>query len=219
MPIRELVLSFNPPAPANVIAAGRSLKYRDFLTVALVIDAPDLFPDNWIYIHDPSVRLGRVQNFKNWSPAMVPDPRFTCLGLEYFVNEGDDLWSMPDADLIELGKREIAQVGLVDPSKVTDGRVVRMKKAYPVYDDEYTDHVAVVRRFLETEVPNLQLIGRNGMHKYNNQDHAMMTGMLAARNIMGGHFDVWKVNSDAEYHEAGEVQDAARALPKPLKPS
>jgi protoporphyrinogen oxidase len=217
MPVRELVNSFEPPAPANVVAAANSLKYRDFLTVALVIDAPDLFPDNWIYIHDPSVRLGRVQNFKNWSPAMVPDPKFTCLGLEYFVNEGDDLWSMSDADLVELGKREIGQVGLVDPSKVIDGCAVRMKKAYPVYDDEYASHVSVVRDFIETEVPNLQLIGRNGMHKYNNQDHAMMTGMLAARNIMGGDFDVWKVNSDAEYHEAGEVQDSARELPKPLK--
>src|SRR6185369_10097491 len=161
MPVRELVQSFDPPAPAHVVAAANSLKYRDFLTVALVIDAPDLFPDNWIYIHDPSVRLGRVQNFKNWSPAMVPDPKFTCLGLEYFVNEGDDLWSMSDADLVELGKREIGQVGLVDPSRVTDGCAVRMKKAYPVYDDEYANHVAIVRHFIENEVPNLQLIGRN----------------------------------------------------------
>jgi len=217
MPVRELVQSFDPPAPSNVIVAGKSLKYRDFLTVALIIDDPDLFPDNWIYVHDPSVRLGRVQNFKNWSPSMVPDQRFSCLGLEYFVNEGDEIWSLPDQDLIELAKREIGQVGLIDPGKVTDGRVVRNKKAYPVYDDEYADHVAVVRKFIETEVPNLQLIGRNGMHKYNNQDHAMMTGLLAARNIMGGHFDVWKVNSDAEYQEVGEVQDSARAIPKPLK--
>ena len=216
MPIRELVRSFEPAAPPEVIAAGDALKYRDFLTVALVVEAADLFPDNWIYIHDPDVRLGRIQNFKNWSPSMVPDPKFTCLGLEYFVNEGDDLWSMPDAELVELGKREVGAVGLVDSAQVVDGCVVRMKKAYPVYDDVYSEHVATIRRFLEEEVPNLQLIGRNGMHKYNNQDHAMMTGLLAARNIMGGHFDVWQVNSDAEYHEAGEVRDSARELPKSL---
>ncbi|MGH9443987.1 MAG: NAD(P)/FAD-dependent oxidoreductase [Thermoanaerobaculia bacterium] len=214
MPIRELVACMDPPAPPEVVRAADQLKYRDFLTVALIIDSPDLFPDNWIYIHDPSVSLGRVQNFKNWSPSMVPDAKFSCLGLEYFVSEGDDLWSMPDAELVDLGKREISQVGLVDAAKVRDGCVVRMKKAYPVYDDEYADHVEIVRGFLEREMPNLQLIGRNGMHKYNNQDHAMMTGLLAARNILGEHFDVWKVNSDAEYHEEGEVQDSARALPQ-----
>ncbi len=217
MPIRELVASFDPPAPAEVVRAANSLKYRDFLTVALIVDEPDLFPDNWIYIHDPSVRLGRIQNFKNWSPAMVPDPKFSCLGLEYFVNEGDDLWSMPDADLVALGKREVGKLGLIDPAKVTDGCVVRMKKAYPVYDDEYAIHVAKIREFIEAETPNLQLIGRNGMHKYNNQDHAMMTGLLAARNILGGSFDVWKVNSDAEYHEEGEVQDSARAIPRTVR--
>ena len=217
MPIRELVEAFDPPAPSEVLAAARSLRYRDFLTIALIVDAPELFPDNWIYIHDPEVKLGRIQNFKNWSPQMVPDPKFTCLGLEYFVNEGDEVWSMADADLVELGKREVGKVGLVDPAKVVDGCVVRMKKAYPVYDDAYTQHVGVVRAFIEREAPNLQLIGRNGMHKYNNQDHAMMTALLAARNIMGGHFDVWKVNSDAEYHEEGEVQDSPRAIPKAAK--
>ena len=149
MPIRELVRSFEPAAPPEVIAAGDSLKYRDFLTVALVVEAPELFPDNWIYIHDPDVRLGRIQNFKNWSPSMVPDPKFTCLGLEYFVSEGDDLWSMPDAELVELGKREVGAVGLVDPASVVDGCVVRMRKAYPVYDDVYSEHVAVIRQFLE----------------------------------------------------------------------
>ena len=216
MPIRELIDCFDPPAPERVRTAAHSLKYRDFLTIALMIEQEDLFPDNWIYIHEPDVKLGRIQNFKNWSPAMVPDPKFSCLGLEYFVNEGDEYWSMPDADLIELGKRELGKLGLVDPSKVTDGCVVRMKKAYPVYDDQYAEHVAVVREFLEKEAPNLQLIGRNGMHKYNNQDHAMMTGLLAAKNILGGDFDVWKVNSDAEYHEEGEVQDSAREIPRPI---
>jgi protoporphyrinogen oxidase len=216
MPIRELVDCLDPPAPEKVRKAAHALKYRDFLTVALMIEAEDLFPDNWIYIHEPDVKLGRIQNFKNWSPAMVPDPRFSCLGLEYFVNEGDEYWSMADADLVELGKRELGKLGLVDTGKVTDGCVVRMKKAYPVYDDLYAENVAVIREFLETEAANLQLIGRNGMHKYNNQDHAMMTGLLSARNILGGHFDVWKVNSDAEYHEEGEVQDSARQIPRPI---
>jgi protoporphyrinogen oxidase len=218
MPMRELIEKFTPPAPPEVLEAARSLKYRDFLTVALIVDKEKVFPDNWIYIHDPTVRLGRIQNFKNWSPFMVPDSRLTCLGLEYFCSEGDDLWIRSDADLIELGRSELARIGLLDPARVIDGCVVRMKKAYPVYDDRYAEHVARIRRFLETETPNLQLIGRNGMHKYNNQDHAMMTGLLAARNILGGQFDVWKVNSDAEYHEEGEVQDSARALPRPIPP-
>jgi protoporphyrinogen oxidase len=218
MPIRELIERLFPAAPPHVLEAARSLKYRDFLTVALIVGQEKVFPDNWIYIHDPSVRLGRIQNFKNWSPFMVPDPSLTCLGLEYFCNEGDDLWRRSDADLIELGRQELAHIGLLDPARLRDGCVVRMKKAYPVYDDQYAEHVAVIRRFLESETPNLQLIGRNGMHKYNNQDHAMMTGLLAARNILGGHFDVWKVNSDAEYHEEGEVADSARAIPRPIPP-
>jgi protoporphyrinogen oxidase len=218
MPIRELIERLSPAAPPPVLEAARSLKYRDFLTVALIVGQDEIFPDNWIYIHDPNVRLGRIQNFKNWSPFMVPDPSLTCLGLEYFCNEGDDLWSRSDADLIELGGQELGRINLLDPVRVRDGCVVRMKKAYPVYDEQYAEHVAVVRRFLEAEMPNLQLIGRNGMHKYNNQDHAMMTGLLAARNILGGHFDVWKVNSDAEYHEEGEVEDSARAIPRPMSP-
>ena len=218
MPIRELIEGLTPAAPAEVLQAARSLRYRDFLTVALIVDQPETFPDNWIYIHDPGVRLGRIQNFKNWSPFMVPDPALTCLGLEYFCSEGDDLWVRRDADLIELGSDELARIGLVDKRHVRDGCVVRMRKAYPVYDDEYAEHVDVIRRFLERETPNLQLIGRNGMHKYNNQDHAMMTGLLAARNILGGHFDVWRVNADAEYHEEGQVEDAARSVPRPIPP-
>jgi hypothetical protein len=147
---------------------------------------------------------------------MVPDPRFTCLGLEYFCSVGDALWTRTDEELIELGRQELHRIGLVDSAKVRDGRVVRMRNAYPVYDDEYRKHVATIRRFLESETPNLQLIGRNGMHKYNNQDHAMMTGLLAARNVLGGHFDLWRVNADAEYHEEGEVADSVRAVPRPL---
>jgi protoporphyrinogen oxidase len=162
----------------------------------------NLFPDNWIYIHDPSVRMGRIQNFKNWSPEMVPDPSMTCLGLEYFCFEGDDLWTMPDEELVELGKREIGKLKLADPSHVVDGAVVRAVKAYPVYDGAYTEAVSTVRTWLE-RLGNLQLVGRNGMHRYNNQDHSMLTAMLAARNILGGEFDLWQVNVEQEYHEEG----------------
>jgi len=180
------------------------LRYRDFLTVALMVKKPDLFPDNWIYIHDPSVKVGRVQNFRSWSPEMV-QPGMSCLGLEYFCFEGDSLWDAPDAELVALAKREIAKIGLVAESDVVDACVVRQPKAYPVYDDAYRENVATVRTDLEGLYPTLHLVGRNGMHKYNNQDHAMMTAMLTAKNILAGErrYDIWNVNEDAEYHEAG----------------
>ena len=200
--IRELVESLDPAPPEDVLSAARRLKYRDFLTVALVIQRDGLFPDNWIYIHEPSVKMGRVQNYGNWSPEMVADPKTSCLGLEYFCFEGDDLWTSSKEDLIDLGKRELAALGLADPSDVIDAAVVRMKKAYPVYDRGYDAAVAKVRVFLAT-LPNLQLVGRNGMHRYNNQDHSMLTAMLAARNIVGGRYDLWQVNVDQEYHEEG----------------
>ena len=201
LPLRELIRIASPAAPDEVIHAANSLRYRDFLTVVLIVDRATTFPDTWIYIHEPSVRLGRVQNFKNWSPDLVPDPSKSSLGLEYFCFEGDDLWTMADADLIELGRREIEMIGLVKSSEVIDGCVVRMPKAYPVYDDAYLGHLDVIRKWL-AGFPNLELAGRNGMHKYNNQDHSMMTALLAARNILGlGKFDTWKVNTDAEYHE------------------
>ncbi|HEX2179812.1 MAG TPA: NAD(P)/FAD-dependent oxidoreductase [Actinomycetota bacterium] len=218
LPIRDLVGMLQPPAPAEVVEAAQSLSYRDFLTVVLVVDRPELFPDNWIYIHDPSVRLGRIQNFKNWSPEMVPDLSKSSLGLEYFCTEGDGLWEMPDEDLIALGKREVDKLGLAQADEVLDGTVVRMRKAYPVYDEHYESNVAVVRNYLQEVMPNLQLVGRNGMHKYNNQDHSMMTALLAARNILGASWDPWKVNTDAEYHE--EVQanhdTAGRMVPQPI---
>ncbi len=201
MPIRDLVACLDPPAPPEVRDAAAGLRYRDFLTVALVVDAPDLFPDNWIYVHSPEVRLGRVQNFKNWSPYMVPDPSKTCLGLEYFCFEGDDLWNASDEDLIELGKRELAKLKLVDPSKVIKGWVVRVRKAYPMYDSEYRARVERVRAWMEAKVPNLFMVGRNGMHKYNNQDHSMLTALLAVRNIYGAKHDIWAVNTEQEYHE------------------
>jgi protoporphyrinogen oxidase len=200
MPLRSLVRALSPAAPEGVREAADQLKYRDFLTVALIVDAPEVFPDNWIYVHDDQVKLGRVQNFKNWSPEMVPDPSKTCLGLEYFCFEGDGLWTMADRDLVELGRREMGLIGLIDPAKVVDGTVVRMPKAYPVYDEGYEKALDVVRGYLEG-FRNLQVAGRNGMHKYNNQDHSMVTAMLAAQNILGSHHDVWSVNADDEYHE------------------
>jgi protoporphyrinogen oxidase len=217
MAVRELVAALDPVASAEVVAAANSLKYRDFITVALIIDQADMFPDNWIYIHEPGVKVARIQNFKNWSPAMVPDSRYTVLGLEYFCFDSDSMWSTPDADLIAMGARELAQLGLGDAAKVVDGTVVRQRAAYPVYDAHYRDAVEVVRGFIERELPNLQLAGRNGMHKYNNQDHAMMTGLMAAWNIMGGSYDLWRVNGDALYLEAGAAGDeGGRMVPRPL---
>jgi protoporphyrinogen oxidase len=196
------------------------LRYRDFITVALMIDKADLFPDNWIYIHDPSVKVGRVQNFRSWSPEMVPHG-MTCLGLEYFCFEGDGLWNAPDDELVALARQEIVKIGLVGDGEVLDGCVVRQAKAYPVYDDDYRHNVAMIRLELEHEYPTLHLVGRNGMHKYNNQDHAMMTAMLTARNIVAGEklYDVWDVNEDAEYHESGasgaqEALASERAVPR-----
>ena len=206
IPIRELVGLLDPAAPDAVREAASALSYRDFISVALMIDRAQVFPDNWIYIHDPSVKVGRIQNFKNWSPDMVPDQSKTCLGLEYFCFEGDGLWSMSDADLVELGKRELQQIGLAAAQDVVDGCVVRQPKAYPVYDDGYAQNVERIRQALEERFPTLHLVGRNGMHKYNNQDHAMMTAMLCVKNILASEriYDLWRVNEDAEYHEAGD---------------
>ncbi|MBE7198825.1 MAG: NAD(P)/FAD-dependent oxidoreductase, partial [Parafilimonas terrae] len=172
-PVRDLVNAIRP-RPLSTFNA-RALQYRDFLTVALIAKSDKTFPDNWIYIHDPSVKVGRVQNFRSWSPEMIPDESHTCLGLEYFCFEGDGLWSAADEDLVTLAKEEIGRIGLIDPADVVDACVVRQPKAYPVYDEDYAAHVATVRRELERDYPTLHLVGRNGMHKYNNQDHAMMT--------------------------------------------
>ncbi len=202
-PMRELVGRIHP-MPASV-GNALALRYRDFLTVALMIRAEDLFPDNWIYIHDPKVKVGRIQNFRSWSPEMVPDQSMACVGLEYFCFAGDGLWTMDDKDLIRLATEELAYLGLARPDMVADGCVVRQEKAYPVYDDHYREQVDAIRNDLMENYPTLHLVGRNGMHKYNNQDHAMMTAMLAVRNIQAGEalYDLWGVNEDAEYHEAG----------------
>jgi protoporphyrinogen oxidase len=201
-PMRELVEKLTP-RPLSLLHA-RALRYRDFLTVALMVKKPDLFPDNWIYIHDPSVKVGRVQNFRSWSPEMVP-VGMSCLGLEYFCFEGDGLWTAEDRDLVALAKEEIGKIGLISGTDVVDACVVRQPKAYPVYDENYRHNIAMIRLELEKNYPTLHLVGRNGMHKYNNQDHAMMTAMLTARNILAGArlYDIWAVNEDAEYHEAG----------------
>jgi protoporphyrinogen oxidase len=208
MPLTEFIKKLRP-ASDRALHAADQLHYRDFLTVCLIVDQPDLFPDNWIYIHDPSVKVGRIQNFKNWSPDMVHDPMKTSLGLEYFCTEGDALWEMPDADLIELAKSEIDRIGLARYADIVDGCVFRVPKAYPVYDSDYRDHLAEIRRFTEGLL-NVTSIGRNGLHRYNNQDHAMLTGMLAVRNLIAGErHDLWSVNADQAYHE--EIYDDTRA--------
>ena len=200
MPIRALLEGMDPPPPADVLAAARGLTYREHITVALVVPEDAGFPDNWIYIHDPDVAVGRVQNFGSWSPYMVKDGR-TCLGLEYFVFEGDEMWNTPDADLVELGKRELAALGLCDPSRVEAGYVVRTPKAYPMYDATFKANVAKLVEWLGVNAANVHPVGRNGMHRYNNQDHSMYTAMLSVENIFGAHHDVWSVNVEAEYHE------------------
>jgi protoporphyrinogen oxidase len=222
-PMRELVQSLEPaPGPAE-LAAARSLRYRDFLTVALIARDRGVFQDNWIYIHDASVRVGRVQNYKSWSPELVPDPLLACYGLEYFCNDQDGLWRRSDAELVALAKLELVTLGLAADEDVLDGCVVRQAKAYPVYDADYARHVDTIRRAIDAGYPGLHLVGRNGMHKYNNQDHAMMTAMLTVENIAAGatRFDVWAVNQDAEYHEAGSAgrrssSSGLRAVPEPV---
>ena len=200
MPISELIRIMQPPAPATVLAAAEGLRYRDFLTVALVLPDKGVFPDNWIYIHDPEVHVGRIQNFGSWSPYMVK-PGLTCLGLEYFVNEGDRLWTLSDADLKLLAIQELKSLDLVDASSVVEGFVVRMPKAYPMYDGTYQQNVMTIRRWLETDVSNVYPVGRNGMHRYNNQDHSMLTAMLAVENICGATNNIWDVNVEEDYHE------------------
>lgn len=218
-PIRDLMRAIKP-TPLSLLHA-RELKYRDFLTVVLIGKSDIALPDNWVYIHDPSVKVGRVQNFRSWSPEMLPDADSTCLGLEYFCFEGDGLWSSGDEDLIELAKAEIAKIGLMRAEDVVDATIVRQPKAYPVYDDSYADHVALIRSEIASRYPTLHLVGRNGMHKYNNQDHAMMTGLLTAMNILAGEtlYDVWQVNEDAEYGEQGpsgaqEALSSVRLVPR-----
>ena len=202
-PLGWLIQTIQPPLPDQVREAARGLRYRDFLTVALIVRPRVSFGDNWLYIHDPDLKVGRIQNFGNWSAAMVAEPGMACYGLEYFTSQDESLWKMQDAELIALANRELEALQLVHPGDVLDAAVVRQPKAYPVYDDDYSQRRQIIRKALETHCPRLHVVGRNGMHQYNNQDHSMMTAMLTVRNILSGEqtYDIWNVNQDAEYHE------------------
>ena len=200
MPVNRLISRFDPAPPEKVLEAARGLHYRAFIIVILIIGRKDLFPDQWIYIHNPEVRVGRIQNFKNWSAAMVPDATTTSIGMEYFCTEGDDLWTMPDEGLIAVASRELSLLGMAEEGDVVDSFVVRQADAYPVYDESYQKHLEVIRDYLDP-IKNLQTIGRSGMHRYNNMDHSMYTGILAAENVLGARHNLWEVNEEEEYLE------------------
>ena len=222
LPLRTTVAITEPEAPVEVRDAARGLRYRDFLTVALVIEGEDLFPDNWIYIHQPGVRVLRIQNFRSWSPWMVPNDHDASIGMEYFCFEGDELWSMPDEQLVALATSEVQKLGLARAEKVKMGFVVRVNKAYPMYDVEYGDRVAAIRRWLKG-IPNLIQVGRNGLHRYNNSDHSMLTAMRAVDNILSGtRHDIWAVNAESVYHEEDVAPEhpyrAAPETPEMEKP-
>jgi protoporphyrinogen oxidase len=216
-PLGWLVNHLEPSLPTAAIEAAAALRYRDFLMVALILKSPSGFPDQWLYIHDPKLQVGRIQNFINWSPEMVPDPSQACYGMEYFCNHTDPIWSRSDDDLITMASQELISLGLASEGDVVDGAVVRQPKAYPVYDDLYTERRAIIRNALREHCPGLHVVGRNGMHQYNNQDHSMMTAMLTARNILAGRelYDVWAVNQDAEYIEAGLAREAVTSASHP----
>jgi protoporphyrinogen oxidase len=217
LPLRELVEMIHPHPARDVLDAARGLRYRDFLTVALVVDGEDLFPDNWIYIHEPKVQVGRIQNYRSWSPWMVPDPSKACVGLEYFCFAGDELWTMSDDDLVALATAELEQLDLASPSKVERGFVSRVPKAYPIYDSNYAGRVATIRSWLEG-IENLQQVGRNGLHRYNNSDHSMLTAMRAVENVLEGtHHDIWAVNAESVYHET-HVEDEHPYRVAPVTP-
>ncbi len=209
--LKDLVLSLEPAPPPHVVAAAQGLRYREFCLVALMTTEPEPFPDNWIYLHDPSTRAGRVQNYGAWSDGLV-QPGTTCLGVEYFCFEGDEIWEMSESDSIQLATEELAQIGLIDPTRVFGGAKVRVQKGYPMYDAAYDDHLSIVRHYL-AGFANLRTCGRNGLHRYNNQDHSMWTAVLATLNLIDGtEYDVWSVNTEAEYHEEwGAVEDALDA--------
>ena len=207
IPLSSLVRQMDPPAPEEVLAAARGLKYRDFILVGIVVDQPDIFPDNWIYVHSPEVSVGRIQNFGNWSMEMVADHSFSSLGMEYFCSVGDGIWNLDDSELIDLATREFHKLALAPGAKVRHGVVIRQPKAYPVYDADYKDQVRTIRDWLDG-FENLETIGRNGQHRYNNQDHSMLTGIIAARNLQdpSNQADLWEVNTDSEYHEEQAVK-------------
>ena len=209
MALRDLIHAFDPPPPSDVIAAADRLRYRDFLIVTLVLNKSDPFPDNWIYVHAPSVKVGRIQNFRAWSKDMLPDQNTASIGMEYFCQEGDGLWTMSDTDLRELASYELARLGLAEESDVIDGTVIRQPKAYPVYDGEYAEAVDIISKWIRT-LENFQTVGRNGLHRYNNQDHSMLSAIYAARNILGAEYDVWNVNVERSYHEEFLTEERKR---------
>jgi protoporphyrinogen oxidase len=216
LPLRHTVAIADPAAPQRVRAAAQGLRYRDFLTVSLIIAGKDLFPDNWIYIHEPGVRVGRIQNFRSWSPWMVPDPDMASVGMEFFCFKGDDLWTMDDDDLVALATAELAQLGLASPEQVRRGYVVRVPMAYPVYDESFAERVETLRSWLDP-LKGLQQVGRNGLHRYNNSDHSMLSAMRAVDNMLydSGH-DIWAVNVESAYHETqtdDEVEEPYRTTP------
>jgi protoporphyrinogen oxidase len=200
LPLPAVAAMARPAPPPQITQAAGGLRHRDFLTVALVLEGGDPFPDNWLYIHEPDVRVARIQNFRAWSPEMVPDETKSCLGLEYFCFAGDALWSAPDSELVARATRELGRIGLADPARVARGYVVRVPKAYPIYDADYADRVARIRGWLEG-IANLQQVGRNGLHRYNNSDHSMLTAIRAVDNLHGAAHDLWAVNADSWYHE------------------
>ena len=203
MPLSECVIGMKPILCEDAIQAAECLRYRDLIVVVLIIDRCDLFSDNWIYVHDPEVKVGRIQNVNNWSKDMIPDPNTSCLELEYFCTKGDSIWGMTDNELTGLAKLEIEHLGFARAEEVVDTCVVRVEKAYPVYDSTSQENILTIRKSL-MQFKNLQVIGRNGMHKYNNQDHSMLTGILAAKNLKGGQYNLWRVNTNAEYLEKDE---------------
>jgi protoporphyrinogen oxidase len=190
-PINRLVSLFDPPPPEDVLLAAGALSYRSFLIVNLIIGQKALFPDQWIYVHWPEVKVGRIQNFKNWSREMVPDPEKSSVGLEYFCSEGDEIWLMSDAALTEMAARELETLGLSKSIDVEDSYVIRQPNAYPVYDQNYQANLATIRSYL-AGFENLQTVGRNGLHRYNNMDHSMITGIMAAQNLEGAQHDIWQ---------------------------
>ncbi len=206
LPLRELVFAMRPQAPQAVRKAAEGLKYRDFFTVGLIIDKPEIIPDNWIYIHSPDVRVGRIQNFKNWSPAMVPDPNTTSLGLEYFCFDTDEIWNKDNQKLIAMAAQEVEMLGFASRDQVCDGLVIRSPKTYPIYDEGYDSRVKIIRDYL-SGITNFQTMGRNGLHRYNNQDHSMLTALYAVRNILGERLDIWDINVDESYHEIKEAEN------------
>ncbi len=207
LPLRTVAGIAEPAAPRAVLEAAAGLRYRDFLTVALVIDGPDPFPDNWIYVHEPTVAVGRIQNFRAWSPDLVPEPERSCVGLEYFCFEGDELWSATDEDLVALAAGELEALGLAAAERLVRGYVVRVPKAYPIYDAGYEDRLAVLRGWLDGLDGVIQ-VGRNGLHRYNNSDHSMLTAMRAVENLCdGAGHDIWALNADGAYLEEGEADE------------